>query len=212
MYTEKEENVVYVLQRAIKTFKLRVTNTSVKKCLLSHPYYPSLKSICDVLKKWNVKHYPLKLTNDEIKLVEIPFIAHLKSSGGKLVFVYKIENDQVIYTSSKGEQIIEGFENFSQKLSGAVVLIEKEKNEGEKNYVQIRQTEIINKSLLPIAILSIVFLVIFTISYNHLNVPSTSFSHFWGLLFTKIIGLTASVFLVLHELKVQNTNNFKVIV
>jgi len=45
----KEENVVSVLQKAVKHLKVKVTEKSVKEFLPAHPYYPSLKSVCDAL-------------------------------------------------------------------------------------------------------------------------------------------------------------------
>ncbi|MGM0407450.1 MAG: hypothetical protein ACQERU_05670 [Bacteroidota bacterium] len=83
----KEDNVVFVLEKAIKHFKIRVTETTVKSYLLAHPHYPSLKSVCDALTKWSIDNYPLDLELDEIKALEMPFIAHFKAGGGQLVFV-----------------------------------------------------------------------------------------------------------------------------
>jgi len=47
-----EDNTIFVLQKALRIHKAKVTNGSVKEFLLSHPRYPSLKSVCDGLKKW----------------------------------------------------------------------------------------------------------------------------------------------------------------
>lgn len=199
----KEENAVFVLQKAIKHFKIKVTETSVKEILLAHPHYPSLKSVCDALKKWNVDYYPLNLEMEEIKALEMPFIAHLKISGGQFVFVEGIKNGQVTFHASEGKAINEDFERFSEKLSGAVVVMEASENSGESEYQQIRQNEILNKGLFPFGIIALFVLAIF----NFISGSFSTFSNigfiFWGLLVTKILGLTASVFLVLHELKVH---------
>jgi uncharacterized membrane protein len=203
MNGNKEENVVFVLQKAIKHLKIKVTNTSVKEFLLAHPHYPSLKSICDALNKWKIENYPLSLELEEIKALEMPFIAHLKISGGQFVFVEGIKSNQVTFYTSEGKAINEDFEKFSEKLSGAVVVMEAGKNLGEKEYRQIRQNEILNKSLLPLSLITLFILAVF----NFISGSGGAFSSlqfiFWGLLATKILGLTASVFLILHELKVH---------
>lgn len=204
MHSSKEDNVVFVLQKAIKHFKIKVTNTSVKEFLLAHPHYPSLKSVCDALKKWKVDHYALNLELDEIKALEMPFIAHLKTSGGQLVFVERIENKQVTYFITGSNGITEEFDKFAEKLSGAVVVMEGNKNSGEKEYSHIRQNEFLNKSLLPIGIVTLLVLAILNFTERSGSVfPSLGFL-FWGLLACKILGLTASIFLVLHELKVHS--------
>jgi hypothetical protein len=78
----KEDNTVFVLQTAIKTHNLKVTKSSVKEFLLSHPRYPSLMSLCDGLKKWNISHYPLKLSKQEILDLEPPYICPYGRSPG----------------------------------------------------------------------------------------------------------------------------------
>jgi uncharacterized membrane protein len=199
----KEDNVVFVLQKAIKHLKIRVTETTVKSYLLAHPHYPSLKSVCDALTRWKVENYPLDLELDEIKALEMPFIAHFKAGGGQLVFVEEIINGQVVYFLSGNKRIEENFEKFSEKLSGAVVVFEAGKDSGEKEYRQLCQNEILSKSLLPLGIISLVAWAVFIFISNAGGVAYQSGYLFWGLLATKIIGLTASVFLVLHELKIH---------
>jgi uncharacterized membrane protein len=199
----KEDNVVFVLRKAVKHFKIRVTETTVKSYLLAHPHYPSLKSVCDALTKWNVENYPLNLELEEIKALEMPFIAHFKAGGGQLVFVEEIINGQVVYFLSGNKRIEENFEKFSEKLSGAVVVFEAGKDSGEKEYRQLRQNEILSKSLLALGIISLVVWAVFIFISNTGGTAYQSGYLFWGLLATKIIGLTASVFLVLHELKVH---------
>jgi uncharacterized membrane protein len=199
----KEDNVVFVLEKAIKHFKIRITDTTVKSYLLAHPHYPSLKSVCDALTKWKVENYPINLELEEIKALEMPFIAHLKSGGGQLVFVEEINNGQVVYFLSGNKKIEEGFDKFSEKLSGAVVVMVAGIESGEKKYRQHRQNEILNKSLLPLGIISLMVWAVFIFISNAGGVAYQSGYLFWGLLATKITGLTASVFLVLHELKVH---------
>lgn len=201
----REENVVFVLQKAISHFKIKVTATTIKEFLLAHPYYPSLKSVCDALNKWKVENYALNLELDEIKDLEMPFIAHFKISGGQLAFVEKNENDNVSYFISGNKEIIETFENFAEKLSGAVVVMEAGESSGEKGYRQNRQNEILNKGLLPFGIITLAIFAIFNL-ISGIDSGNTSFYtgfRFWGLLSTNILGLTASVFLVLHELKIS---------
>lgn len=202
MHRNKEDNVVFILQKAISHFKIKVTATTVKEFLLAHPYYPTLKSVCDALAKWKVEHYPLNLEPEEIKALEMPFIAHLKSGGGQLVFVGGIKNGQVVYFLSGHKKIEEDFEKFSKKLSGAVVVMEASESSGEKEYRQIHQNEILNKALLPLSIITLFAIAIFNFVSGSGAFSSLQFI-FWGLLATKILGLTASVFLVLHELKVH---------
>jgi uncharacterized membrane protein len=201
---EKEDNVVFVLNKAIRHFQIKVTKSSIKDFLLSHPYYPTLKSVCDALEKWKVEYYPLNLDIDEIKSLEMPFIAHLNIAAGQLVFVEKIEAGQITYYNSENKSRKEEFEKFSGNLSGAVVVMEAKKNSGENEYSKKRQDEIVNKTLLPLCIVSVVVLVCYNLISNYNRPFFQSEILFWGLLITKILGFTASTFLVLHEFKLQS--------
>lgn len=198
----KEDNTVFVLQQAIRRFKIKVSDTSIKEFLLAHPHYPSLKSVCNALKKWGIEHYPLKLEFEEIRELELPFIAHFKQSGGQLVFVEGIKDGKVEYRQQKGKSQIEDFEKFAEKLSGAVVVIEPEQKAGEPNYRQNRQNEILKSSLLPLGIITILLFAVLNI-FASTTVGIQSGYVFFGLLFTKLLGITASLFLVLHELKIH---------
>lgn len=204
MKRNKEENTVFVLQKAIRRLKIKVTDSSIREFLLAHPYYPSLKSVCDALNKWGVEYYPLKLEIEEIKDLEVPFIAHLKVFGGQLVFVEKIENDNVFFSATEGENQKEMFTKFADKLSGAVVVMDAVKGSGEKGYRQIRQNEILNKILLPFGISTVLLLGLLSILLNFGDMSTRHTLIFWGLIITKITGIVASLLLVMHEFKIHS--------
>ncbi|HKL67523.1 MAG TPA: hypothetical protein VJ877_06485 [Bacteroidales bacterium] len=63
---KSEDNVVAVFYKAVRHYGIRVSITSIRDYLQRHPYYLSLKSVCDAFTKWNIDHYPLKLTGNEI--------------------------------------------------------------------------------------------------------------------------------------------------
>lgn len=43
---KKEDNIGGVLCQAINVLKVKVTRSAIKDYLFSHPYYPTLKSVC----------------------------------------------------------------------------------------------------------------------------------------------------------------------
>ncbi len=209
MNPPKEDNTVFVLQRAIRYFKIRVTDRTIKKFLLSHPYYPTLKSVCDALKKWKVDHYPLELNTEEIRKLEIPFIAHLKTAGGLLVFVEKI-TDQVSYIAYQGKIQKESYDIFAEKLSGAVILMEKSEYSGEQDYVQKRHNEILDRALFPLGIITILSFLLLSLFLNPGGFIFQSGGLGLELLITKITGLSACIFLIMKELKIQNPFSDKI--
>jgi uncharacterized membrane protein len=133
----------------------------------------------------------------------MPFIAHSDQGGGRLFFVKEIQSNKVTFFVSEKKIETRDFEDFSRLLSGAVVLMQAKKESGEKGYKTKWQNELINKSLLPLGIISIITWIIFNLS-SRSNISGLQTGYlFPGLIATKITGLIASVFLVLHELKVH---------
>jgi len=129
-----EDNTVFVLQRAIKAHRLKVTKSTVKEFLISHPLYPSLKSVCDGLKKWNIDYYPLKLSKKEILDLEPPYIAHMGGARGQLAFVEKNKDSKVTFLLNEKQRIVKSETEFSENLSGGVIVIDPDKKSGETGY------------------------------------------------------------------------------
>ena len=204
MNRSNEDNTVFVLHKIMRRFKMKVSGAAIKNFLHAHPYFPTLKSVCDALKKWGIEHYPLKLDNNEIRELELPFIAHLNISGGQLAFVERIGKEKVEYFIKNGKKQTEDFNEFAKKLSGAVILIEPNQKIYESNYRPDTQNKIIERMLLPAGILAIllVSLLIFSSIFNSIFYKQLVFIE---LLVIAIFGITASVFLVLHEFKIHTS-------
>ncbi len=204
-----EDNTIFVLQKALRIHKAKVTKDSVKEFLLSHPRYPSLKSVCDGLKKWNIDHYPLKLSKEEILEIEPPYIAHMGGERGQLALVEKTKNGKVTFTVNQDRKIVQSREEFSEKLSGGVIVIDINQQSGETGYREKRQNELIKAALLPFII---IYLVLFLL-YMFYSGPGFSpvQSNIPLLLFIiKAFGILASVFLVLHEFKIHTKISDKI--
>jgi ABC-type bacteriocin/lantibiotic exporter with double-glycine peptidase domain len=190
-----EDNTVFVLQKALKTHKAKVTKGSASEFLVSHPRYPSLKSVCDGLKKWNIDHYPLKLSKEEILDLEPPFIAHIDIGGGQLALVEKKDDINVTFTVNQGKETIQSQKEFSKKLSGGVIVMEPDKQSGEASYREKRQNELVKAALLPFIVIALVLFGLYTLfSGSGLSLLQSRIPLL--LFITKAVGIVASVFLV----------------
>jgi protein-disulfide isomerase/uncharacterized membrane protein len=194
------DNTVIILQTALSKAKINVNPKRVELILLTHPLYPSLKSVCDTLSQLGIKHYALKLKDDEVQQLADPFIAHLNVSGGQLAFVETVRGNTVHLRLGQGKIDHVSFSSFAQKFSGAVVLIEPKQPVKEHDSVHTIAAEWLKKALVPLSI-AIILLLITTIilgKNSGIGVSST----LYYLLLTKGLGITLSVLLVLHEMKV----------
>ncbi len=82
MLTKNFEYPVNTTIALLRQLKVSVTNTTVNETLLNHPDYPSLLSISDALKQWNIETAAIKITEDKLEEIPLPFMAYINSNGG----------------------------------------------------------------------------------------------------------------------------------
>ncbi len=200
----KKDNAVVVVQKLINHYNIPISDQTIAEDLMSHPEYPSLKSICDALGKWKIEYYPVRINRDLLKKTDTPFIAHLNDDGDKLVFVPKLNGDsKVKYYDSSGKSKSIRIDAFFNKYSGVSLLIDPDENAGEDKYSEKRQNNLLNRGLPYLAGFALILFVVYSIlSYeNRLNI----FISNAALLVTKLVGLFFSILLVLKDLNVSSS-------
>ena len=203
MKRAREDNTVGIIQRAVKHYGLRVIKSSVKEALKSHPDYPTFKSICDTLNEWNIENYPLRYEVNELEDLQAPYIVHFSRGGGMIGFVTETGKDQVTYYTSYTEKRKTGRKEFLDSCSGAVILLNPDERSGERDYQTKIKNELINKSILPLALFAGLIFIIYMF-YNHFVPGESTYSKvILPLVFTKIAGIVLSVLLILHEFEVH---------
>lgn len=68
----------------------------------------------------------------------------------------------------------------------------------ENDYKKNRQTEILKKILLPVGIWAVILFTAYNLMFE-VNLKGVSNYVFCGLILSKLVGITASIFLILHE-------------
>ncbi len=203
MKRAREDNTVGIIQRAVKHYGLHVIKGTVKEALKSHPDYPSFKSICDTLNEWKIENYPLRYEVNELEDLQSPYIVHFDRGGGIIGFVTDTGKDQVTYYTSYNEKRKSGRKEFIESCSGAVILLNPDERSGEKEYPAKIRNELINKSILPLALTAALIFIIY-LFYNNFALGGSTYSKvILPLVFTKIAGIVLSVLLILHEFEVH---------
>jgi len=88
----------------------------LKNQLLSHPDYPSLASITDVLDELDIENTAIEIEKEQLPELPVPFLAHLRSNGGEYVIIKNRDN------------LERQFPKFFERWDGVVVLAEKPAN------------------------------------------------------------------------------------
>jgi uncharacterized membrane protein len=100
----------------LRQLEIPVSTIYLKNQLLSHPDYPSLASITDVLEELGIENTAVEIDKESLLEIPVPFLAHLRSNGGEFVIVKNRNN--------LGKQ----FPKFFERWSGVVVLADKKDN------------------------------------------------------------------------------------
>ena len=200
----KNDNVSAVVKKALKFYKIPVTNDTIVESLQSHPSYPSLKSICDIFKELKIDNYAMRLNKAELKEIDAPIIAHLNDPKEKIAFVPKFNgNNRVEYFDTPGKSKTITEDEFFDKYTGVSILIDPNENAGEEGYAEKRQVEFLHHGLPYTAALAIVFFAAYSIFSYEGTLQITLIQI--GLLIAKIIGLGLTTSILLKDLNINNS-------
>lgn len=78
------ENTLY---EYLNSLKIPVPKKYVEKLIQSHPDYPSLLSISDVLERFGIKAQIGALEKENLSDVDFPYLLHTEKKGGKFLLV-----------------------------------------------------------------------------------------------------------------------------
>ncbi len=119
------DNTVRVVRRALRHLSINVAYNALEEGLLSHPEYPSLKSITDFLDQQRIDHVAVRLTVPELENLKMSFIAHLSNDSGQLVFVRELTRGNLVrYYDSEDKDRITTKEAFFNSYGGICIVID----------------------------------------------------------------------------------------
>ena len=194
------DNVVSVVYRLLTINGVKINLNSVSDWLKAHPDYPSLKCVCDYFEEINVSHWPLRIDENDFFSITHPFIAHLNIGQGQLVVVHKADRNSVNYSDSlKGERNIKT-DNFLEKWSKTVIIIDPDSNSGESDYKSRHAQAIVNSAIVPFFISLFCFTLIYGITANSLSIGKENLLSFLILFAANLTGLFFSILLFIHEI------------
>lgn len=185
-----------------------VTRTSVQKELISHPGYPSLLSVSDVLKLWFVDNISLSLPLSEFQKLSPPFLIHIKPDKVRhdlfaLVEGYE-ENAVSIYHPEKRAVISLNAEELAAVYKGSVLLAEPKENAGEKQFTyqlahERKETRFRNLIVLFLPVVMIMAGTIYLWDAN--NIQSALFPGLWTI--SGLLGTVVCCLLLLAEVNIS---------
>ncbi|MCG2588221.1 vitamin K epoxide reductase family protein [Rhodohalobacter sulfatireducens] len=76
-----------VLLDYLKLLDIPVSKTYFRKCVASHPEYPSILSVADTLERFGIEHAVARVQKEDLENLPIPFVLHLKRGQGQLLLI-----------------------------------------------------------------------------------------------------------------------------
>jgi len=139
-FTDRD-NLLGVAWAYTRSLRLSVTLATLRDKLTAHPDYPSLLSLADILEQLKVENVALQIDAEQLAILQVPYVAHLRTKGGLFVFVESATADTVTYLDHKHQRTIEAKEDFLKKWSGVVFIAEPNAHSGEKDFPKKQQAE-----------------------------------------------------------------------
>jgi|AntRauTorckE6833_2_1112554.scaffolds.fasta_scaffold03987_4 ABC-type bacteriocin/lantibiotic exporter with double-glycine peptidase domain len=88
----------------LKAMKLNASRTYVEKRLLSHPDYPSILSVSDVMEQMGLKVQVGKIGKEYLPDIPMPFLVHTQANNSFLL----VDNEQTLINLRENLQAKEG--------------------------------------------------------------------------------------------------------
>ena len=170
----------WALLRALSLHR-QITRSSVESHLLSHPEYPSLQSVSDVLTQFKIENAAFKLELAQLQSLPCPMLVHLRTKQG---FFGVITQQQADTLNGSATHTL-SLEEFSKQWTGIVLIAEPSSSAGEVNYAAKRKQERWKHLRLP-ALAALGTLIPLGLVF----LSPSAFSWFWvGLFLLKLFGL-----------------------
>jgi hypothetical protein len=160
---EPKTNGLEIAELLVDIMGIKISDTTLKKEIEEHPYYPSFISISDVLNNYGIENIIARFEADNLNKLPTPFIAQMFSEKNNIILfsiVKEITDTMIEFFDPENHRWVrDNKENFDKKYSNLVLIAEAKDDAGEKNYLKKRKEGRRKQSSLYVALLCIPIIV-----------------------------------------------------
>lgn len=125
-------NCFQTSKKILELLKIRFTKNYLKEEILSHPQFPSLLTISDVLEKYHISTLPLKIRKEKLDQIPTPCIVQVRVQGKEFFQTLShIAEDSFSGYDETGKVFNVSREDFLSIWTGVVLIVEKNDNSAE---------------------------------------------------------------------------------
>jgi uncharacterized membrane protein len=199
-------NLLNVVSSYIKLLRIPVTVSSLKEQLQENPYFPSLYSISNVFDRFQISHQAVKIEKENFNNLTPPFITYLKNqnTGKDFVLVTSVTENEVHYIAENKKAKKVAKEDFLKNWQNIVLQAGPDENSGEKDFSIKRNKEITKANKTKAFIVFTVFIFLASVYFFLQSLPADFILSATALLIIKMVGLAATVLLLIYEIDKSN--------
>lgn len=177
----KIENLV---SRWLHQLKISVSNKYIKEKLLSHPDYPSILSITDILDDLGIENAAIVVDKEKLHEIPVPFLANTSEKGTDFIIVSDIQ------------KILKKQPAFIQQWDGVAIVAEKSSISDPQNEKWLSSDKrTLRSSWIAVLLITVLVGVAISAQFSWLLT---------ALMITAMAGLTVTFLIVQHELGISN--------
>lgn len=190
------------IKNILKRLNIPFSTGYLKENVLSHPHFPSLLCVSDVLEKYKISQASVKLGKDRLNEVPLPSIVQV-SVGGKEFFhtLTHISEETVTRYDEHGKENEVSRKEFLKMWTGVALLVERNEDSAEPGISERIQQRKIRTTLSGILVLFV--LIGLGMGLNEL-VKNEDLLFAYSFIFLKSAGLVISVLVLWREIDQDN--------
>lgn len=190
------DNSLGILKKYFNLLDIPIIFSTFKEDLISHPNYPSLQSITEILRIWNIESSVGRIEFSELKKIQFPLLTYLNTK--RYIIVLGANNYSLKIYDTETKKIKLSYEEFNKLWTGIVLLPKIVDRTGDPKFFEIKKQ---NRERKKIFILLIIFSSLF-ISYPIIDLfieKEMLGIYFLPIYLSKLIGIMLCLILIKIE-------------
>lgn len=202
----KTDSTTTFIKTVLSHYGVRVTKSTLRNRLHTHPNFPSLLSISDILKQFGISNIVTRLEKTKLVELDTPFLAHINNQNEPLKFIVKKDTEEIEWLIEAGITRKQNNSHFIKEWSGIVMLLDSKNKTDEHEYIQKRRNEILRASKIPLAAF-LAFTTVVLVCIHRINtIIAPELLYFYSaMVMTKSSGVIASSLLIWYEVDKKNS-------
>lgn len=163
IFYKKHDQATSIALLLRKMLNLKISKSSLIDVISNHSDNSSFLALSDGLNEFGVNSSAIAVTNDNIKKIPIPFIAHIKESltNNAFVIISELNDSEVTYINYNGKRGRMPLPSFLEKWSRKIIVIKSTDEVNDKNFIQNSRKELLANALNLFLICCLSFLFYF---------------------------------------------------